>query len=212
MLHTKTVEPSTLDLLKSLQHREYLKGFNLVGGTALALYLGHRISLDIDLFSDFNFDVSQMIELIQYDYPLQIYNTSTNTIKGSINRINIDIIAHRYPSLNEPIVEDGIRIMSEPDIIAMKLNAISTSGQRSKDFIDIYFVLEEQRYGMADMIRFYQMKYNQEGDMHVLKSLVYFEDVDLSEWPVIIKAPKLKWSAVTARLEKEVLRFIENQK
>jgi hypothetical protein len=73
----------------------------------------------------------------------------------------------------------------------------------------MYFVLEEQKYGMADMIRFYQTKYNQEGDMHVLKSLVYF---DLSEWPVIIKAPKLKWSVVTARLEKEVLRFIKNQK
>jgi hypothetical protein len=92
------------------------------------LYIGHRISLDIDLFSDFNFDVSQMIELIQYDYPLQIYNTSTNTIKGSINSINIDIIAHRYLPLNEPIIEDGIRIMSEPDIIAMMPNAISTSG------------------------------------------------------------------------------------
>jgi hypothetical protein len=212
MLHTQAVEPSTLDLLRSLQSRNYLNGFNLVGGTALALYLGHRLSLDIDLFSDFNFDVSQMIELIQQDYPFQIYYTSTNTIKGNINNINVDIIAHRYPSLNELTFIDGIRIMSEPDIIAMKLNAISTSGQRSKDFVDIYFILEEFKYTIADMLKFYQIKYNQHGDMHLLKSLVYFDDVDLSDWPVILKTPHLKWSVVTDRIEKEVFRFIKEQK
>ena len=64
MLHTQTVEPTILELLKSLQSRDYLNGFSLVGGTALALYIGHRTSIDIDLFSTFNFDAAQMIELI----------------------------------------------------------------------------------------------------------------------------------------------------
>jgi len=50
MLQTQTIDPATLELIKSLQSRDYLKGFNLVGGTALALYLGHRRSIDIDLF------------------------------------------------------------------------------------------------------------------------------------------------------------------
>ena len=94
----------------------------------------------------------------------------------------------------------------------MKLNAISTSGQRSKDFIDIYFILEEHKYGIADMLKFYQMKYSQHGDMHVLKSLIYFDDVDISDWPVLIKKTHLKWSVVTARIEKEVLRFIKEQR
>jgi hypothetical protein len=212
MLHTQTVEPSTLGLLKSLQSKEYLSGFNLVGGTALALYMGHRVSLDIDLFSDFDFDVPRMIEQIQYDYPLELYYTASNTIKGSINSINVDIIAHRYPCLNTLTLIDGIRILSEPDIIAMKLNAISTSGQRSKDFIDIYFILEEHKYSIADMVKFYQMKYSQHGDMHVLKSLIYFDDVDTTDWPVLMKKPHLKWPVVTARIEKEVLRFIKEQR
>jgi len=179
-----------------------------VGGTALALNMGHRTSIDIDLFSNFSFDVAQLIELIQQDYPLQLFNTAPNTVKGSIDNVNVDIIAHRYPYLNEPFEKGGIRMLSEPDLIAMKLNAISISGQRSKDFIDIYFALEEHKYSIAEMIKFYQMKYNQNGDMHVLKSLVYFDDVDLTDWPFLIREPHLKWSVVTARIEKEVLSFI----
>ena len=97
MLHTQTVEPTTLGLRRSLQSRDYLKGFNLVGGTALALYLGHRTSIDIDLFSNFNFDVAQLLESIQQEYRLQLYSSAPNTLKGSIENVNIDIIAHRYP-------------------------------------------------------------------------------------------------------------------
>jgi hypothetical protein len=208
MLHTQTVEHSTLELLKSLQDKDYLRGFNLVGGTALALYLGHRTSIDIDLFSDFDFDTAQMLERIQHDYPLQLYYTAPNTIKGSIENVRVDFIAHRYPFLNQPAEIDGFRMLSEPDIIAMKLNAISTSGQRSKDFIDIYFALETKKYSLADMLKFYQTKYSQLGDMHVLKSLMYFDDIDLSDWPVLLRKPHLKWLDISERIEKEVLQLL----
>lgn len=209
MLQTQTIDPATLELIKSLQSRDYLKGFNLVGGTALALYLGHPRS--IDLFSNFDFDVATTIELIQQDFSLQIYQTARNTIKGSIENINVDIIAHKYPLLNKPTEIDGIRLLSEPDIIAMKLNAISVSGQRSKDFIDIFFAMENDRYLIADMLKFYQTKYNQSGEMHVLKSLIYFDDVDLSDWPVLLKKPGLKWSEVCTKINRKVLLFMKTQ-
>lgn len=211
MLQTQTIGPATLELIKSLQSRDYLKGFNLVGGTALALYLEHRRSIDIDLFSNFDFDVATIIELIQQDFSLQIYQTARNTIKGSIENINVDIIAHKYPLLNKPTEIDGIRLLSEPDIIAMKLNAISVSGQRSKDFIDIFFSMENDRYLIADMLKFYQTKYNQPGEMHVLKSLIYFDDVDLSDWPVLLKKPGLKWSEVCNKINRKVLLFMKTQ-
>jgi len=210
MLFKTAVEPATLELLKSLQSKDYLREFYLVGGTALAFYMGHRKSVDIDLFSNFTFDASQLLELIQQDYPLQLYNTSSNTIKGSIEDVNIDILAHRYPYINVPSVIDGINILSIPDLIAMKLNAISVSGERSKDFVDIYFILEESRYSINDMLKFYQMKYNQQGDMHILKSLIYFEDVDLSSWPFILKKPHLKWADVKKKIEKEVLLCLKD--
>ncbi|MGE0089959.1 MAG: nucleotidyl transferase AbiEii/AbiGii toxin family protein [Bacteroidales bacterium] len=207
MLYPETIDPSTLGLLKSLQSKSYLDDFYLAGGTALALYYGHRKSIDIDLFTNKNFDTQQMIESVQQDFSLQLFYTAANTIKGSISNINVDVIAHRYPYLNDPVLKDGIRILSESDIIAMKLNAISTSGQRSKDFIDIYFALE--KYQISSMLLFYQKKYNQHGDMQVLKSLVYFDDVDLSDWPVLIKETDLTWALVKKRIEKEVLHFIK---
>jgi hypothetical protein len=208
MLHPESVDASTLELLKSLQKKEYLKGFYLVGGTALAIYLGHRRSEDIDLFSNFEFDVAKMAESIRQDYPFQLLNVSKNTLRGSIRGTKTDIIAHRYPYIKEPVILENFFILSEEDIIAMKLNAIMMSGQRVKDFIDLYFLLE--KYEIGEMLMFYKSKYNQDNDGIVLKSLIYFNDVDKSDWPVMIKNPYLNWGSIKKRIENVVLKYIKN--
>jgi len=154
MLQTKAIDPATLELIRSLQSKNYLDGFYLVGGTALALYSGHRLSIDIDLFSNFSFDTAELLEFLQQDFPVQLFFTATNTIKGRIENVNVDIIAHRYPYINEPSVIDGIGILSEPDIIAMKLNAISSSGQRSKDFVDIYILMDLPKQSICVKLSF----------------------------------------------------------
>jgi hypothetical protein len=208
MLQTETVDDSILELLRSLQSKEYLNGFYLVGGTALALYLGHRKSVDIDLFSNFGFDVTRMLENISQDYSFQVSSSSPNTLRGSIGKVKTDIIAHRYQYVKEPVIVDNLLILSEEDIVAMKLNAIMTSGQRAKDFIDIYFLLE--KYDLADMLSFYKKKYKQENEGPVLKSLIYFDDVDSSDWPVIIKTPGLKLSGIKKRIESAVLKYVKS--
>ncbi|MDX9905285.1 MAG: nucleotidyl transferase AbiEii/AbiGii toxin family protein [Bacteroidales bacterium] len=205
MLPVKAVEDTVLGLIKSLQDKPYLDGFYLVGGTALALSLNHRKSIDIDLFSNFNFDAADLLEKIHQDYSFLLFTSAPNTLKGRIDTINVDILAHRYPLLEEPAEIDNIKVLSVPDIVAMKLNAISTSGQRSKDFIDIFYLLE--KYELGSMLEFYKKKYSQENVAFILKSLIYFKDVDLSDWPVLIDNPKLKWTDVRKRIEKEVLRY-----
>jgi hypothetical protein len=205
MLHTATVEDATLGLLKSLQSKQYLKGFYLAGGTALALYNGHRRSVDLDLFSDFAFDTTRMLEDIAQDYRFTLMFSAPNTLKGTIDNINVDILAHRYQLVNDPVDEEDILLLSEPDIAAMKLNAISGSGQRIKDFIDVYFLLE--KYDVKTMLGWYSQKYNQTNDLLILKSLIYFEDVEESEWPVMIKEPGLKWKDVKRKIEKQVLSY-----
>ena len=205
MLPVKAIETPTLELIKSLQEKPYLQGFYLVGGTALALRLGHRKSIDIDLFSNFDFDAARLMEEIHQDFSYQLFYTSSNTLKGRIGTIKVDILAHRYQLLARPEEINGVMLLSLPDIIAMKLNAISTSGQRSKDFIDIFYLL--QNYDLGSMLGFYQKKYKQENTGHILKSLVYFEDVDLADWPVLIDNPKLKWVDVRKRIEKVVMEY-----
>lgn len=194
MLHKETVDPSTLELLIQLQQKDYLKGFCLVGGTALALKMGHRKSVDLDLFSNFSFDAVQLLENLSVDFPFTLFFSANNTLKGSINQVQIDILAHRYPLILDPIIIEGICMLSVEDIIAMKLNAISVSGQRVKDFIDIYFLLK--LYTIEEMIGFYRQKYAGYSDANVLKSLCWFEDVDLSDWPALLKTSKLKWATV----------------
>lgn len=198
MLHKEAVDKPILELINQLQSKDYLHGFHLVGGTAIALMLGHRKSVDIDLFSDFSFDAAQLLENISSDFNFNLFFSSKNTLKGSIDQIQVDILAHRYPLISEPIAEENISMLSLPDIIAMKLNAIATSGQRVKDFIDIYYLLDN--YSIVNMINFFKKKYSQYNEVNILKSLVYFDDVDLTDWPQIIADPELEWNTVKQRL------------
>ncbi|MEO6893903.1 MAG: nucleotidyl transferase AbiEii/AbiGii toxin family protein [Ginsengibacter sp.] len=206
MLFKEAVRPSTLELVKSLQDRAYLDGFYLVGGTALALYYGHRQSIDIDLFTNLTFDTEFLLEKLTNDFSYQLTYSANHTLKGSISQVKVDIISHAYPYIGPACHESGLSLLSEKDIIAMKLNAISISGQRSKDFIDIYYAL--RHFSISEIISFYAEKYRQLNSTHVIKSLIYFDDVDLADWPVMIKDPGLKWDSVKQKIRQEVMALL----
>lgn len=207
MLHTETIDQSTLELLKKLQSRKYLDGFFLVGGTALALLYGHRKSIDIVLFSDFSFDSGKLLENLSSDFQFQLFFSAENTIKGSINGIQVDFIAHRYPLIGQSLRVDGISILAVEDIAAMKLNAIAVSGQRVKDFIDLYFLLDS--FTLSELISFYKQKYAQYNEVNVLKSITWFNDVVMEDWPVVLKDKNLKWEDVKDRIVKETENYLK---
>ena len=71
MLHTNTVEPNTLELLKKLMSIQILDDFFLVGGTALSLQIGHRKSIDLDLFSIEKFDIQEILTCLKPDLIIQ---------------------------------------------------------------------------------------------------------------------------------------------
>lgn len=203
MLCKEAVRPSTLELIKSLQSQSYLEGFYLVGGTALALYYGHRESIDIDLFTNTALNTEYLQDKLITDFSFQLTYVSNQTLKGSVAEVKVDLISHAYPYIGPSFHESGLTLLSEQDIIAMKLNAISISGQRSKDFVDIYYALNN--FSLADIISFYAEKYKQLNTAHVLKSLIYFDDVDLTDWPVLIKDPNLQWDTVKQRINDAVI-------
>ena len=137
MLHTETVEGTTLELLRNLEQEEMLSSFSLAGGTALALYLGHRMSVDLDLFTPLPFNAVVLKDFLENKYGFRTDFMEKNTLKGSIEGVKIDCITHGYGLLEKPCLEEGIRLYSMKDIIAMKLSAIADNGSRLKDFIDI---------------------------------------------------------------------------
>ena len=157
MLHKETVSHTTLELIKSLQADSMFQGFLLVGGTALSLQIGHRISVDIDLFTRDEFDTRELLEYLEQTYSFQLQYIHKNTLKGIIGNVFVDFIRHNYQLIDKPVSDSNIHMASIKDIAAMKLNEIDGNGTRVKDFIDIYFLLK--KHSFSELIDFYCTKY-----------------------------------------------------
>jgi hypothetical protein len=204
MLHKNPsiIAPETFLLIQELQTLPELQNFYLVGGTALALQLAHRNSIDIDLFTQVDFDTSDLINTLKKHFLFQEASYRKNTIIGFINNIKVDFVTHPYPFVNSPLTEEGISYLSMQDIAAMKLNAIINSGQRLKDFIDIYFLLEH--YSIKDILSFFEAKYQGTNPVIALKAVSYFDDIDESiDPPKLLQQLTLK--KIKARIEEAVV-------
>jgi hypothetical protein len=197
MLHKETVKAGTLELLKSLMQDEYIADFFLVGGTALSLQIGHRISIDLDLFSLNPFDENQLLTYLESQRGLQLDYLHKNTIKGQISETKIDLITHSYPLVKPLLLSDGIRLASLEDIAAMKLNAIVGNGTRLKDFIDVAFM--SCYLSLKKMIDAYENKYATRNPVLTLKALLYHHDINFYE-PVQIIDGIYSWKAIEKRL------------
>ena len=154
MLHTETVSGVTLELLKNIQAENLMNRFGLAGGTALALYMGHRKSVDLDLFTPLPFDVQELESMLRKKYGLITDFTAKNTIKGNIAGIKIDCITYPYKYLKPPCMIENIRLYSLEDITAMKLAAVANNGSRLKDFIDISCL--SRHFSFSMMLSFYE--------------------------------------------------------
>ena len=208
MLQKESVDKAVLDLICALQEKDYLKDFNLVGGTGLALMIGHRKSDDIDLFTSKDFDAEDLLVELESDFIFQMDSLGKNTIKGYTNGIKVDFLVHKYPSIGGTIREENIRIVSMDDISAMKVNSVANDGSRVKDFIDLYFLLVEHKYNVEKLLKNYKAKYTQRNALHALKSLSYFEDVDLNDWPQLLKRKSTSWDEIQNRLSKACDEYI----
>ena len=182
MLQTQSVGKPLWDILKILQQNELFKSYFLVGGTALSLQLGHRISNDIDLFTRDDLNKDEILDLLNRDYNgvYQIHNIQNTILQISINGVKIDFVKYDYDLIEDVKSEEGIRYLGKKDISAMKLMAISNRGDQAKDFIDIYYLLEE--ISLENMFEYYKKKYKQNDVCQVKRSLVYFDDVTESSW------------------------------
>jgi hypothetical protein len=201
MLHTQTVEAATLDLTRTLMADAELSVFNLVGGTALSLMIGHRKSIDIDLFTDRDFDTRQLASHLSQTYNAEAIKTLKNGIFCYINDVKIDLIAHQYPILKPLETEDGIRMLSMEDISAMKLSAILNSGRRLKDFVDIHFLLE--KCPLEKMTSAFVQKYPDVNVQMAHNALLYHHDINTDE-KVDFLSREISLKEIESRLRKAV--------
>ena len=208
MLQKESVDKTVLDLIRALQGKEYLKDFILVDGTGLALMLGHKKSDDIDLFTTEDFDAEYLLQKLESEFGFRMDSVEMNTIKGNVEGITVDLLAHKYPVIGTTMKAENLRIASMDDISAMKVNSVANDGTRVKDFIDLYFLLIEQDYNVEKLLANYKAKYSQRNTLHALKSLNYFEDVNLNDWPVLVRRKNTSWNEIKKILNKACEEYV----
>lgn len=208
MLSLQTVQPDTLELLKTLMRLPILSDMRLVGGTALALQYGHRRSVDLDFFGHTTENVDELTEAIREEVGHIQTLSATKRIKVyNIQNVKVDIVNYDYPWIDDAVIEGDIRMASPKDIAAMKVNAVIGLGTK-KDFIDIFFLL--QHYTFDELLQFYKKKYPDGSEFRALLSMAFFADADLQAMPYMYE--NIEWSDIKQRIRKEQEQYNNNNK
>lgn len=199
MLHYETIDTPTLELLKELMQIPAMENLRLVGGTGLALQIGHRKSVDIDLFGILDANNIELMNSLSVFQDLKTIQQTTNIKVFSINSIKTDLVNYPYPWLFPEIETDGIRLADARDVAAMKVAAITNRGTK-KDFIDLYFLLKD--FTLDEIVDFYLTKYKDGSAFMALRSLVYFSDAESDLMPEMLMSAD--WEAVKLQIKAEV--------
>ena len=197
MLQEQVISASTLSLLTELSKDEKLQSFYLVGDTALALQLGHRKSEGIDLHTANDIDTIYLNAYLSQKYSFSQTYVAENTLKGDIAGVKVDMISFPYRMIRPLVIEEGIRLASIEDIVAMKLSAIAQNGSRLKDFVDVAYL--STIMSLSDMVGCYAEKFVNSNPAIPMKAITYFNDINFKESIVMVNA-KYRWGDIERRI------------
>lgn len=213
MLYWNTVNEHLKNSLIILMQAEALNEFRLVGGTALSLHLGHRISVDIDLFTDapyrsINFEVIEVFLKKNFGYVQGEFGGNPGMGKSYLigtdpdHPVKLDLYYSMDPFFQEPVKEDGIRLATVEEIIAMKVDVIQRGG-RKKDFWDLHELLD--KYSINDMTTLHSMRFKWTHDETLIhQKLIDFDESDTDFDPLCLK--NKEWIFIKEDIEQAVVR------
>lgn len=216
MLRKETVSDALFDVLNRLMAIPELGNHRLVGGTALALQLGHRISVDIDLFSGHKSDYQKIEKIIYAEFKSDaklVHYISSPLGKGIswlINGIKVDVIDWHKDNKFSVLEVSGIRMAGLREIALMKLEIITSNPEfiryEKKDFVDLAFLLDE--FSFNDLVQIFQR--NNLGraypDRLLAEALQLAELADKKPEPRMLKP--LNWQAVKDKINAAVKEFL----
>lgn len=190
----KVLSQPTQEKLAQLSNLPWIKRCYLAGGTATAIYLGHRFSDDFYFFS------KERLNFITYRKDIfklgmfRVTDCREDTLIGAWKNVKFSILHYPYKIIEKPLLFQGITIASITDIALMKLDAISGRGTR-RDFIDIFWIVNHSKKSLLDYVRLMKRKYGENYSIeHLIKSISYFEDAEKDPMPKMIK--KIVWEEV----------------
>ena len=178
-MFTKALLPDTFRALQLAGKVTDLSIAYLAGGSGLALHLGHRISEDLDFFTDRKFDEKILEAKLNQMESFSLKNSSWQTIMGSVGKTAFSLFYYPYSLLEKTIGIEGVNLASMEDIVAMKMEAIRGRGTR-KDYTDIYFLARE--FSWEKMFELYEKKYGELGDKlyEIIRILGYLDDAEVN--------------------------------
>lgn len=204
-MFTKTLLPDTLRAIKLVSDVSAIQKAYLAGGTALALWIGHRTSIDLDFFTLSEFNEAKLSTKLATLPEFVQAGTAQWSVWGKIGETKFSIFYYKYPLLEKTTSYEGIQLASLADIAAMKIHAIEDRGTK-RDFVDVYFL--SKKYTLLEMLGFYQKKYGVLEDhlYSIMRSLDYFEDAEQES-----DMPKMKtfvnWQEIKDYFCKETYRL-----
>lgn len=206
MLHPGVLSEKQQKVLKSLSFLGK-EGIYLAGGTALALYLNHRTSIDLDFYSQKSFRPEKMLSEFKKRFPTVLLGqTLEDTLIITIEGIGLSLFYYPYKLIGPLVFFETISLASIEDIAAMKIAAIVQRGTR-RDFIDVFYLLE--KYSLEEIVKFVLWKYPGYQEMLILRALAYFEDAEEEglERGIKIFAKNFSWEKTKERIFEEVKKY-----
>jgi predicted nucleotidyltransferase component of viral defense system len=193
-LHYNTVTPLLKSILEKLMEAKEFNQFRLVGGTALSLYCGHRMSVDIDLFTeaeygtiDFDGIEDYLVKQFTYvDFNKLPVGMGKSYFVGydSQNAIKLDLY-YTEPFIDNVVEIDAIRMATIEEIIAMKIDVIQSTG-RKKDYWDLHELKDQ--YNIKDMMAFHLKRYPYtHNEKQILNNFVDFKEANDDFDPVCLR-------------------------
>lgn len=205
-MHTEILTPAQKSILPGLSRALVGSDYYMAGGTALALQIGHRPSVDFDWFVRKVGDPETLLKkLKQAQLKFIVLSIDFETIYLDINSVQVSFIGYDYPVLLPPLLwkEYDIYLAAIDDIACMKLSAIAGRGSR-KDFIDLYIIIKKFK-PLEDYLDLFMRKYSQRDIGHIVRSLVYFEDAD--DEPDVKMNMSINWSEIKREFENWVKKL-----
>lgn len=205
-MHQEVVSQETMNVWRKIAVSGLAENFYLAGGTALAIRLGHRRSIDLDFFSDKDWTSDEIKGELAGLGKFEVVSETTGTLHGLLDSVRLSFFCYRYALLFPPAPFGGLNLADQRDIAAMKISAISSRGSK-KDFIDLFFLLK--KYPLRDLFSFFEKKFQgiNYNKLHLIKSLTYFDEAEEEPMPIMIE--KIKWEEVKKIIQDEANKFLK---
>jgi nucleotidyltransferase AbiEii toxin of type IV toxin-antitoxin system len=202
--HREVINAQVERTLRDLTTLGVFGPYYLAGGTGLALHLGHRRSQDLDFMSGEPVDPETLIQKMQRLGGFALAARAPGTLHAAVEGVKVSFLAYPYPLLFPFATFLDVNIADPRDIACMKLSAIGSRGAK-RDFVDLYVVAKQ--YGLPRLLEWFARKYAEVNLslVHVLKSLVYFEDAEKDPVPDMLE--QLSWEEVKRFFSAEVSRL-----